>query len=319
LTSGFNSALTPISGSVLGDLPSHVLAEQLTGSGLILQSGPLSFSIRSSLPDVAHAVGLLYADHPQQADSGYSDFYVSVERASSVRGWIKPQAQFHFDGSLPFKPLPRAQAFAMLEWGLNWVIASTCHQYLVIHAAVIEREGLAAILPAPPGSGKSTLCAGLIHRGWRLCSDELTLLVPGSGDVVALARPVNLKNNSISIISEFAPESVFGPVVPDTLKGQVAHLRPPRDSVLRVAEKAVPRWIVFPRYEAGSSPKLESGSKSHAFINLADNAFNYSVLGEAGFETLGKVIDQCECLSFTYSKLDDAVAVFDRLVEEARA
>jgi predicted ATPase len=30
------------------------------------------------------------------------------------------------------------------------------------------------ILPAPPGSGKSTLCAALVTRGWRLLSDELT-------------------------------------------------------------------------------------------------------------------------------------------------
>ncbi|HEX5126723.1 MAG TPA: HprK-related kinase A [Rhodocyclaceae bacterium] len=318
MTSVATSALSSSSGT-LGDLSLAALARQLSGPGLMLRSGPLTFSIRSPLPDVAHTLHLLYADHPQRAYQGYADFYVGVDRASNLRGWIKPQAQFDFDDSLPFKPLPRVQAFAMLEWGLNWVIASTCHQYLVIHAAVIERNGLAAILPAPPGSGKSTLCAGLIHRGWRLCSDELTLLTPGSGEVVALARPVNLKNNSIGIIQKFAPESIFGPVVPDTLKGQVAHLRPPRESVLRVNETAVPRWIIFPRWQADSAPVLQAGSKSHAFIDLASNAFNYNVLGESGFETLAGVIDRCECLSFTYSNLDDAVGIFDRLAEEAGA
>ena len=55
------------------------------------------------------------------------------------------------------------------------------HQYLIIHAAVVEKNGLAAILPAPPGSGKGTLTAGSVLSGWRLLSDELTLIDRLSG------------------------------------------------------------------------------------------------------------------------------------------
>ena len=106
-----------------------------------------------------------------------------------------------------FNPLPAEQAFPLLEWGLNWCVATQCHQYLILHAAVLERGGRALIMPAPPGSGKSTLCAALVARGWRLFSDELALIEIGGGQIVPLPRPISLKNESIDrIISGFWPE-----------------------------------------------------------------------------------------------------------------
>src|SRR3546814_3330456 len=90
----------------------------------------------------------------------------------------------------------------MLEWGLNWCIGLHGHRYLIIHAAAIERNGLAVILPGAPGSGKSTLTAFLVHHGWRLLSDELALVSLHDGRLTALARPIGLKNRSIDLRSE---------------------------------------------------------------------------------------------------------------------
>ena len=81
----------------------------------------------------------------------------------------------------------------MLEAGLNWCIGNLAHQYLVIHSATLERGGRALLMPAPPGSGKSTLCAALITRGWRLLSDEFALVDPATGLLVPVPRPVALK------------------------------------------------------------------------------------------------------------------------------
>lgn len=296
----------------VGDLDDRALRARLHGDGLFVRTGPLIFAIRSREAAVAEALPRLYADQALASDE-FADFHVEVRRVGGLRGWVKPQVEFLLDGRAPFLSLPDAQAFAMLEWGMNWCIAGLCHQYLVIHAAVIARDGRAAILPAPPGSGKSTLAAALIQRGWRLCSDELTLIDPANGNIVALARPVNLKNQSIALIRAFAPDSVFGPEATDTQKGLVAHLKPPADSVARVAEPVRPRWIVFPRWQRGSAPRLEARPRAASFIELAENAFNYSQLGELGFTTLARVIDQSETLSFTYDRLDDAVETFEEL------
>ena len=255
----------------------------------------------------------MYGGFPLATEERFADFHVTVTSPPGLRRWVRPQVQFAHDGYIPFKPLPVDHAYALLEWGLNWCISSHCHQYLTIHAGAIERHGYAAILPAPPGSGKSTLTAALVHRGWRLLSDELALVSRRDGLLAPVARPVNLKNESIDIIRAFEPAAFIGTPAKETSKGTVAHMRAPEDSVRRVNKPAAPAWVILPKYEAGSSPRLTPMPKGDAFMQLAESAFNYSALGEEGFRVLANVIDQCGCYRFTYSNLDEAVAIFASL------
>lgn len=304
----------------VGSLSRAQLARRLAGPGLHLQTGPFVTLVRSSIDHVADGIALLYPDYPLLADPGFADFYVNMRQAGGLRRLAGRQVRFDHDGHAPFKPLPLDQAFPMFEWSMNWCVSSRAHDYLVIHAAVVERNGCAAILPAPPGSGKSTLCAALVTRGgWRLLSDELTLVRLGDGRIVPLPRPVSLKNASIDVIRAFAPDAVFSRAVQDTNKGTVAHVKAPADSVARALDTASARWIVFPRYQAGAAPLLEPLAQGRAFMQVAQNAFNYSLLGAAGFEALGGLIEGSASYHFRYSALDDALAAFERLAQQAGA
>jgi hypothetical protein len=245
----------------------------------------------------------------------FADFHVELNPPSTLRRWFRPQVNFSFDGKQPFKPLPMDQAYPMLEWGLNWCVSVHAHHYLIIHAAVVEKNGLAAILPAPPGSGKSTLTAGLVQSGWRLLSDELTLIDRKSGMIHPLPRPVSLKNQSIDVIRRFAPEAFINRPSYDTAKGTVAHMRPPKESVRRQHDPARPGWVIFPKWETDAETRLTSRSKADTFMFLAQNAFNYSHLGADGFRVGTALIEQAECYDFRYSRLNEAVAAFDRLAD----
>jgi HprK-related kinase A len=302
---------------IVADLPHPELTRRLAGAGVRLRTGPVVNRIQSRLAKVVHGVALHYADCTIEDPEGFADFHVCVAPPRGPRRWLKPQVEFQFDGAHPFLPLPANQAFAMLEWGLNWCVSSHCHQYLIVHAASVERSGFALLLPGPPGSGKSTLCAGLVSHGWRLLSDELTLLNLTTGHVVPLPRPVSLKNASIDAIRNFSPGAELGPPVHDTVKGSVAHMKPPTDSVRRANEVARPRWIVLPRYEVGAQTHLLPLSRARAFMHLADHAFNYDVHGRRGFELLAQVIAGSDCFEFEYGALEDAVAVFDSVAGRA--
>ena len=296
----------------LGDLSLSQLRRRLADNALALRTGPFVTRIHSPMPQVADGLMRLYADFPLDAGE-FRDFHVRVGPPPGLRRWLRPQINFWYDGHSPFKPLPADHAFALLEWGLNWCVAGHAHHYLMLHAAVLEKNGRAVVLPGDPGAGKSTLTAALMLSGWRLLSDEIALVDRDDGLLVGLARPVSLKNASIDVIRRAFPDAVIGAPAFDTHKGTVAHLRPSADSVARVGEKARPAWVVFPRWREGSPARLSPHSRADALLHTASHAFNYSLLGGLGFELNAALMDACVCHDFEYSCLDDALRVFAEL------
>ena len=302
----------------VADLSRRELRTRLQGPGLTLAISPFVVRLRSPIGTLVDALSRLYADYALADDDGFADFHVSMERGSGLRRFVGPrQSRFLFDGTVPFKPLPVAQAYPSFEWGLNWCVANHCHQYLILHAAVVARDGRAAILAAPPGSGKSTLCAGLVNRGWRLFSDELALIDTNTGELVAFPRPICLKNASIPVIQSFAPDAALGPLVPDTRKGTIAHVQPLPAHLADAAIRARPFWVVLPKFETGAATRFRPMSKARAAWSLAENAFNFSVLGETGFATLNRAIENCSAFEMDYGDLDAATRLFAELAENA--
>lgn len=240
------------------------------------------------------------------------DFRIDIASPSLLRRWFRPQVNFNFDGVRPFKPLPINQAFAMFEWGLNWVIANHAHQFAIVHAATVEKNGRGYIFPGAPGSGKSTLCAALVCRGWRLLSDEMALISLSDGLIWPIPRPVSLKNASIEIIRKFEGGAVLGDIVADTAKGNIAHMRPPKASVMASKVPAAPFAVVFPTYRAGAKTEYLEISKGQTLMRLAENCFNYPVLGAAGFNCLADAVEQSRCHTAVYSELDDIIASLER-------
>jgi len=297
------------------DLSFSSVEGKLKNEGLIFKIGFSVVCLKSALPNVAKDLATFYAFYELAGDDAFIDFYITLD-SSLLRRWFKPQANFSFDGFHPFKPLPQNQSFAMFEWGFNWVVAQNAHQYLILHSAVVEKNGKAFIFPGTPGSGKSTLCAAMVSRGWRLLSDEMALLNIETGLLQPIPRPISLKNESINIIGRFAPDFVIGEAVYDTAKGTVAHVRAPEDSVTLSAKLVFPSAIVFPKYKKGARTELVQITKGVAFMKVAENSFNYSVLGEIAFDILADTVERCDCFEFRYQDLPEAIDLFDSMVAE---
>ncbi|WP_077034259.1 HprK-related kinase A [Pelomonas sp. KK5] len=308
--------MTPL----LSSLGQAEIARRLAGPGLGLRSGRFGFRIRSPIESIAAGMGLLYADYPLLAEDEFADFRLDLPTGTGLHRFWRPQVKVLHNNFRPFEPLPLAHAYPQMEWAMNWCIAGYAHDYLMLHAAVLERDGLALVLPAPPGSGKSTLCAGLLHRGWRLLTDELALVSLDEADrrITPLVRPVSIKNESVEVLRRFEPAVVFNEVTHGTAKGSVTHMKVPAEQVRRMDEVALPRWLVFPRYVPEADPVLLPRSRADSAIELGRNSFNYPLLGRQGFEALGDLVDACHCYDFSYSRLDDAVEVFDGLVRAER-
>jgi len=298
----------------LADISLSEFRHCLRHPGMLLSIGPFIVRLRSDLFELPPLLRQLYSEYGVVEDNSFADFHISLYRLGGLRRWWRPQVQFRVDNETPFSPFPRDTALPFLEWGLNWCVGRRAHQYLMLHAGVLEKNGSAVLFPAWPGSGKSTLCAALSHRNWRLLSDEFALVRPADLALIPFPRPIALKNESISIIRAFAPNAVVGPEYPKTRKGTVAHMRPPKESVALSKITAQARWIVFPHYETGAKLCLSTISKERAFLKLSGNSFNYELIGLRGFETVSRLIESCDCHLLRYSKLEEAVTQLECLV-----
>ena len=295
------------------ELTARELGERLSGAGIGLRWGPFVSEIRTELFELAEPIRRLYADYTL-CDEVFRDFRVRIR----PRGGFGAQAEFVLDNWYPLPRFSRGLALAMLEWGLNWCVYSTVHRYLIVHAAVVARDERALLLSGPPGSGKSTLCAALVLHGWRLLSDELAVIDPTSLEIWPLARPICLKQDSIALIRDAAPTAVFGPAVHGTAKGTIAHMRPPAESVKRSSEPAEAAWVLLPRFDPDAVTDLEPVGPARGLIHLADNAFNYDILGESAFEALARLVGGCRIARLPYSSLATALDRIDSLVADGR-
>jgi len=302
----------------IAEIPSAVLREQLSAVGLGIDFGAARARFRTPLPAVADMIRTVYGGYPADDATGMFDMTMNLRPVRGLRSVVRPQVELLCDGLREFEPFPLQTSLPLLEWGTNFAIATRMFCYLLLHAGVVERSGRAIVMPAMPGSGKSTLTAALTLRGFRLLSDEFGVVRMNDARLLRMLRPLALKNESIDVIQRFEPTAVIGPRFPKTRKGTVAHLAPMPSHIDARREAVAPALVVFPRFVPSAGVELEPVSKTRAFARLAVNSFNYQALGPEAFEALGQLVDESWCWQLRYSDLDGAIKALGDLLDETR-
>lgn len=283
------------------------MAAALRGAGLSLDFGAARARIRSDEDALVDALQRVYGAFEHAPGDGFHDLAPVLRR---VRGWrrrLRPQIELVADAQVLFEPFPADTHLPMLEWGMNFLLAERTHHRLLLHAGVVADGDRALVMPALPGSGKSTLTAALALSGLRLLSDEFGVVDLDDGTLHAMLRPAALKNDAIDVIARFAPHATLGPRFPGTRKGTVAHLAPDAASYAARHARAVPVLLAFPQWQAGAATRVEPMARSRAFAKLAMNAFNYDVLGPDAFDAVARLVRGCEVARITYGDLREAV------------
>jgi SynChlorMet cassette protein ScmC len=110
------------------------------------------------------------------------------DRAEIGNGWqhsVLPQLDMYTRDDAPYT-ICDFQTGATDALKDNWLPYVLCPVYLRVieagganlHAAAVERDGEAFLLPGKSGTGKSTCCRR-IEPPWRAVCDDLTLVIPG--------------------------------------------------------------------------------------------------------------------------------------------
>jgi HprK-related kinase A len=297
---------------LLGHLAADDFSQRLAHGELSLRVGPYIYNVQCNLPTVAAGIATLYGDFPLADPGEFVDYDVAILCRGLLRR-IRGEAEFLFDKKSPFDTIPIRQAYAFLEWAMNWCVSLHSNEYLKLHAAAVACGDIAIIMPGVPGAGKSTLSAALGLSGWRILSDEHAMIKPYTTQIVPLCRPVSLKNESIEAIKSFSSNAIFGPVSKETHKGVVVHMKADLHPDSHDKNSLQARVMIFPRYTRDEPQRLSPRRRTESFILAAYHSFNYSLLCEAGFDAMKTLIENVDCYDLVYHDLDWAVQAVNDL------
>ena len=278
----------------------------------MMQVGPIGFRVGSAWPRPIRALRALYDGYPVPT---VADFTVRLEPETRARRWFRPSIAIRGDFMLPeAAPMALAHGLLAAEMGMNLQLALGSRRHLLLHAAVVERDGKALLMSGASGSGKSTLAALLGERGWRFMGDEFALIDLADGRAHPFPRAVSLKNQSLAVLAAEVPQARFGPTMRETPKGTIRHLRTRPEAIARMGETAMPALLLFPQFGGDESARRLGASE--VFVRLTQASTNYVALGEAGFMALTRLVRSVPARAIDYPDTKGALRLVERLWDE---
>ena len=208
---------------------------------------------------------------------------------------------------------PRLSQMAPIVKAALWQSAINAHDFLFyFHAGVVGTGAGCVLLPAAAGSGKSSLTAALVHRGFRYFSDEVALIEPFTFYVSPMPLAMCIKSTGWDLIARYYPEILSLPVHVRS-DGKVLHyLPPPADAAAQIPMPV--RHIIFPRYEQDVPTRLERVKRSETLGRLMGECL--ALRQRLDHENVRQIVGWIagiECYELTFSSLETAA----QLVVEA--
>lgn len=226
--------------------------------------------------------------------------------------------RIHGAGQTLFSVRDRREVLPHLEWGINWQVVKEVGRFLQIHAAVVARQNQCIVLPASPQSGKTTLCAGLVARGWRFLSDEFALIDPVTFRVHPYPKAMCVKSGSFDVVRNLPLPLNTHTRYKKGRKGRVAYVSLARQPD-QIGTQSDVRWIVFPRYAPGQAPQLTPVTRGQAAFQLRQLSFNFDRFGSAGLDVIRRASLRARAFELNAGSLADTCDLIEKMVEEAPA
>lgn len=218
--------------------------------------------------------------------------------------------ELRFGGDLVVQSPVPPRVLEYLLWHVNRQVVACAGDLVPIHAAAAAIDGGALLLAGPAGSGKSTLVAGLVRRGFAYLTDEVAAIDPLSLLVRPFPRPLSIEAGSQGVLADLEP--VVDPDAARYLSG-TWHVNP---HSIRAGDTVSPpapvRWVMFPRYQRGAPTELVPLGRAEALIALLDNCFDNGSEGARRLITVGQALAEARCWRLVTGDLDEACELVAR-------
>lgn len=209
-----------------------------------------------------------------------------------------------------FAASPGIDALAPIVKSLVWTTAVRDQRFFLnIHAGVVSDGTRCILLPAAPGSGKSTLTAALVHAGYEFFSDEVALLEDRTLDVFPVPLALCVKDSGIEVLADRFPQLRALAIHRRGDGKRVAYMPPPARS-RPTSESARPVGaLIFPRFTPGGGTSFAPLPRPEALQRLMTECIGVAeALDTHRVEALVRWISAIPCYALAHGSTDEAIA-----------
>lgn len=203
-------------------------------------------------------------------------------------------------------------AATLLVTSVLHLVARLAEDHLLLHAGAVVRGGAGFVLPAAPGSGKTTLVLSLVKGGWRFLSDEVACLAQEGAMVMPFPRRLVLRPDTRRLLGL----GDDGPTAPGHIPGdEDEHLVDVESVVPDCLAQASPlEGVIFLR-GFGETPRLERLASSNALFELL--RLRVARPDDAGqlVYRFAPALDRARCFNLVVGEPEATVALLTELAD----
>ncbi len=182
---------------------------------------------------------------------------------------------------------------------------------LLVHAGCVSQGDVAVLLPADPGSGKTTLVASLVRAGFGYLSDEIAPVDPQSGLVHPFPRALIVRKSSLRLFGDVPASTGLSPV---TYKNR-RFISAQDLGAETVRGPRLPGLVVVPRFEPGAETSLTPLRPAETAIELWQHVMNLRNLAAApALDAIRRVAVRVRGYRLVTGDLNEGIATVRRLL-----
>jgi len=208
--------------------------------------------------------------------------------------------------------MPEARLATYIQDQMRTYVYQAQSYLISLHSASVEKDDKVLVMPAVAESGKTTLTATLLHKGFKLFSDEVTVM-DFKGYIHPLPFCMNVKEGSWTILKEMYPH-LHTKDVHSRFDNQNIRFLPP-ENIQKERKKAT--YIVFPKYIQNAKTSLVALSATDTLLKIKEAHYQVQHdMDQNKFELILKNLISLPSYMLEYSNLEEAEDLINKLISE---
>lgn len=198
---------------------------------------------------------------------------------------------------------------------IEWIIIDTALEkmegYYQIHGGAVVKNDRGLILPAAPGSGKTTLSVALTMNGFKCLSDDVVLIDADSLKLNPFSRNIFITEEKKAVFDRYGIGLPLRKSEWMEYGGWDFIFHPE-------AIQTTVDFIIFPKYNPAQKTELRRISKGKAIFEIIKESFNIHKFRDRGVDIVHRLVKNAECFQLTVNDMNEAVEIISDLFPPQR-